>query len=107
MEIFLYLSTIGHKTGNLHEIEIWFVEYGDCFYLCAGGRDKIHWVQNIRANPSITFHVDGKHYTGTGRIPSLDEDANLLLEVGKLFDAKYRWSNGLMVELCGSLDPAN
>jgi hypothetical protein len=46
-EAFLYLTTIGHKSGQPHEIEIWYVEHGAGFYLCAEGHERAHWVQNI------------------------------------------------------------
>ncbi|PJF41044.1 MAG: hypothetical protein CUN55_12050 [Phototrophicales bacterium] len=46
-EPFLYLTTIGWKTQNPHEIEIWFVYHEGCFYLISEKREKSHWVQNL------------------------------------------------------------
>ncbi|MBD0359100.1 MAG: nitroreductase family deazaflavin-dependent oxidoreductase [Nitrososphaeraceae archaeon] len=44
---FLYLTTIGWKTGKQHRIEIWFVEYNKRYYLVSERRKHAHWVQNI------------------------------------------------------------
>lgn len=95
---YLYLTTTGHKTGNLHEIEIWYVQHGDCYYLIAEHRDKTHWVQNIRANSKITFRLgDGDTVNGSGSIAT---DAEQIKAVKVKMDDKYNWSDGLLVQLC-------
>jgi deazaflavin-dependent oxidoreductase (nitroreductase family) len=94
---YLYLTTIGHKTGHLHDIEIWYVQQGDCYYLVAEHRENAHWVQNIRANPKITVRLGDKHFNGMGAIPT-DED--LITAVKTKMDDKYNWSDGLVVQLC-------
>lgn len=96
-EQYLYLTTIGHKSGNLHEIEIWYVEHDGCYYLVSEKREQAHWVQNIRANPEITFRVGETNSNGTGAIP--DDDA-IITAVKAKMDAKYNWSDGLVVQLC-------
>lgn len=96
---FLYLTTTGHKTGNPHEIEIWFVPHQDKFYLVSENRESSHWVQNIQQNPSITFHVGGHHYTGRGRVVDADGESSLAKIIRRRMDAKYEWSDGLIVEL--------
>lgn len=94
---YLYLTTIGHKTGNPHEIEIWYVQHNDCYYLVAEHREKAHWVQNIRANPTITFRLGDHIVNGTGEIPTRDE---LIQTIREKMDDKYNWSAGLVVQLC-------
>lgn len=98
---YLYLATIGWKSGKLHEIEIWFVEYDGRYYLCSGGRYRSHWVQNIQRRPAITFQIGAKTaptQAGRGRVvPDLETD--LVAAVRTHFDAKYQWSDGLLVEL--------
>lgn len=96
---FLYLTTIGHKTGNPHEIEIWYVPYDGRYYLVAERRDQTHWVQNIRQNPAISFYVEGQMHRGTGREIDPASEPELAAVVSKLMDEKYRWSDGLIVEL--------
>src|SRR5215213_8094935 len=96
---FLYLTTTGHRSGNPHQIEIWFVAHGGRYYLVAEHRERTHWVQNIQHNPSITFRVGnretGDAYRGTGRVVNLDAEPELTAAVRALMDAKYEWSDGL------------
>ena len=94
---YLYLTTTGHKTGNLHEIEIWYVHHADCYYLVAEHRDNAHWVQNIRTNSKIMFRLGDTTFEGIGSIPS---DAELISAVKAKMDDKYNWSGGLVVQLC-------
>ncbi len=93
---YLYLTTIGHKTGRPHEIEIWYVEHRGCYYLVSEKREASHWVRNIRANPSISFRLDSTVAPGRASLPG---DAQLLAAVKAKMDKKYGWSNGLVVEL--------
>ena len=39
-EEYCYLTTKGRKTGNPHEIEIWFVLHENVIYLMSGGMDR-------------------------------------------------------------------
>lgn len=95
---YLYLTTTGWKTGQPHEIEIWFVLYQNAHYLCSEKRDKSHWVQNIQHHPTVIFRVGNQTMNGRGRVvPSTEVE--LLNTVRGLFDTKYNWSDGLMVEL--------
>jgi hypothetical protein len=98
---YLYLTTTGWKSGTPHEIEIWFVRYDGCCYLCSEKRDRSHWVQNIQHNAAVRFRVggDGALQQGTGRVVPMTEVERLNTLRG-LFEAKYAWSDGLMVELC-------
>ena len=94
---YLYMTSIGHKTDNPHEIEIWYVKHEDCYYLVSEKRENAHWVQNIRANPQITFRVGDNSFAGTATIPT---DDGLISIIKHLMDEKYNWSNGLVVQLC-------
>lgn len=95
-EQYLYLTTTGHKSGRPHEIEIWFVRHGQACYIVSEKRESAHWVQNIRASPAISFRVGEKTCVGRASIP--DDDA-LLREIQAKMEAKYGWSDGLVVEL--------
>jgi deazaflavin-dependent oxidoreductase (nitroreductase family) len=97
---FLYLTTTGRKSGLPREIEIWFVAHEDCYYLCAEHRDQTQWVQNIQHNPAVSFWVEGQTYSGTGRIVDPASEPELTTAVSALFNAKYQWSDGLLVQLC-------
>ena len=96
---YLYLTTTGWKTGNPHRIEIWFVQHLDCYYLVSEGKEAAHWVQNIQRDPAIKFTVGTTSFEGKGRLIDPAVDVALTAAVSALMDAKYAWSNGLIVEL--------
>ena len=96
---FLYLTTIGWKTGKQHRIEIWFVEHNKRYYLVSERRKHAHWVQNIMHNPKVLFTVGHDTFEGTGRIVNPDKESNSAAEVSKLMETKYGWDYGLIVEL--------
>jgi deazaflavin-dependent oxidoreductase (nitroreductase family) len=96
-EQFLYLTTIGRKTGLPREIEIWFVELNSRLYILAEHGYKAHWVRNVIANPSVTIRLAGRSWNAVGRVlePEIDE---LYLEVRERARTKYGWGDGLPVE---------
>ncbi|MGI0018961.1 MAG: nitroreductase/quinone reductase family protein [Nitrososphaera sp.] len=94
---FLYLATTGWKTGRQHRIEIWFVEYNGRYYIVSEHPERAHWVQNIAHSPQVSFSVGDRTFQGTAR--PVEPGSELAAAVSKLMDAKYRWSQGLIVEL--------
>ncbi len=96
---YLYLTSTGHKSGKAHEIEIWYVEHGGCYYLVSQKREASHWVQNIRAKPAIHFRLGDQTKPGIASIP---QDPDLIAAVKAKMEEKYNWSNGLVVEICAS-----
>ena len=97
---FLYLTTIGWKTGKQHRIEIWFVEYNKRYYLISERQRQAHWVLNIVHNPKVLFTVGHDTFEGIARIVDPDKESNsAVAEVLKLMDTKYGWDDGLIVEL--------
>jgi deazaflavin-dependent oxidoreductase (nitroreductase family) len=101
-ETFLYLTTTGRKTGKPHSIEIWYVEQGDCYVLCAEQREKSDWVKNVQANPNVQFYVAERNdnvqlQAGTAELVT---DAAGIQAIAPLFDAKYKWSEGLFMRIC-------
>lgn len=94
---FLYLTTVGWKTGRAHQIEIWFVEHSGKYYVVSEHYERSHWVRNILRNPQVEFRVGDKAFHGTAR--PVEPGSELAGAVSKLMDAKYRWSQGLIVEL--------
>ena len=96
---FLYLTTIGWKTGKQHRIEIWFVEYNKRYYLISERRKRAHWVKNLMHNPKVSFTVGHETLEGTARIVDPDKRSNSAAEVSKLMETKYGWDYGLIVEL--------
>ncbi len=96
---YLYLTTTGRKTGLSREIEIWFAPLGGRFYLIAEKRERASWVQNLLHDPRVAFRIGDQKFNGTGRVVDEAEEKELWRNVRALFDAKYGWSEGLIVEL--------
>jgi deazaflavin-dependent oxidoreductase (nitroreductase family) len=99
---FLYLTTTGRKTGRLHQIEIWFVEYERTFYIVHEHGSRADWIANILHNPAVSFSVgsrDAEAIEGTGRLIDRTTEPDLSGAVVALMEAKYNWSDGRIVEL--------
>lgn len=101
--VFLYLTTIGRKSGRPHEIEIWYVAHGGRYYLMSEYPDRADWVRNIRHNPAVRFHigraVDAPTTEGTSRAVDAFIEPELAAAVAGLMQAKYGWNDGMIVEL--------
>ena len=67
-ESFLYLTTIGRRTGRPHRIEIWFAAHEGRLYLLSGGRERAHWVRNLQANPRVTVELGDEAHVGLARV---------------------------------------
>ena len=96
---FLYLTTTGRTTGQPREIEIWFTRQRDKVYVISYLYDRAHWVRNIQKDPRVHFRVGEQRFDGQARILDSSRDLDLCGEVEQLSDAKYGWSEGLIVEL--------
>lgn len=99
---FLYLTTTGRKTGKLHQIEIWFVEFERSFYMVHEHGSRSDWIANILAHPAVTVRVgsrDADEIAGTGRVVDPDTEPELSAAVVALMEAKYNWSEGRIVEV--------
>jgi deazaflavin-dependent oxidoreductase (nitroreductase family) len=96
---FLYLTTVGWKSGKQHQIEIWFVEYNKRHYIISERRRHAHWVQNLIHNPKVSFAVNHDIFEGTSRIVDQERESELTAEVSRLMSTKYGWDEGLIVEL--------
>lgn len=95
MEQYLYLTTIGRKTGLPREIEIWFVAFDDKYYVLAEHREQAQWVQNIRANPRVHVRVGEKSL----RVLDKERDRATYERAQRLEREKYGWGAGLPVEI--------
>jgi deazaflavin-dependent oxidoreductase (nitroreductase family) len=96
---FLYLSTVGWKTGKRHRIEIWFVEHDGRYYVVSERKKQAHWVRNLIQNPAISFTVSDKPFEGKARVVPRDTETDLASRISDLMKAKYGWGDGLIVEL--------
>ncbi|MEP7290923.1 MAG: nitroreductase family deazaflavin-dependent oxidoreductase [Chloroflexota bacterium] len=99
---FLYLTTIGRKSGKPRQIEIWFVERDGSYYLISETPERSDWVRNVRHNPAVIFSVgtrDDEPVDGMGRLIDRAAEPELAAAVAALMNAKYNWSDGQIVEL--------
>jgi deazaflavin-dependent oxidoreductase (nitroreductase family) len=64
---FLYLTTIGRRTGRPHRIEIWFAVHHGRLYLMSGGRDRSDWVRNLMRNPRVAVKLANEIHSGMAR----------------------------------------
>jgi len=97
--MFLYLTTIGRRTGLPREIEIWFTERDGRFYVIAEHREQAQWVRNIRVNGQVNVRLDERQFAGRARVVDNDREPALARAVAALSEVKYGWSDGLIVEI--------
>ena len=96
---FMYLATVGRRTGRPHVIEIWYATHEGVHYVMSGGRERADWVRNIQANPTVTFRLGGARELSTvGRAPGLARVVGAGPEddrARRLLAAKYQgWREG-------------
>ena len=96
---FLYLTTIGRKTGLPREIEIWFVQLDERPYILAEHGFKAQWVQNILINPRVHVRIGDQEWDGLARVLDAEKDADVFLRARELSRKKYAWGDGLPVEV--------
>jgi deazaflavin-dependent oxidoreductase (nitroreductase family) len=106
-ETFLYHTTIGRTSGLPRGIEIWFVEHAGRYYIVSERREESGWVKNLRKEPRVRFSIGTREAPeaalassmARGRVVSSADAPDLVRAVRALMDTKYKWSDGLVVEL--------
>ena len=90
-EPFAYLTTTGRRTGEPHQIEIWFAMDPPTLYLLAGGRDAADWVKNLIADPRVSIRIGERVWNATARLiePGTDEDDLARLLVVEKYSPTY------------------
>ncbi len=90
------VTTIGRKTGKLHEIEIWFGVIDDTMYLISGNGPKADWYLNALADSHVTVRLNGETHDGVARDVT---DTDERLRVGDIMGAKYPWDGDSSIGL--------
>jgi deazaflavin-dependent oxidoreductase (nitroreductase family) len=88
------LETIGRRTGQPRRIEIWFATQPgrERIYLLSGGRDRAHWVRNIRADRRVRVRLGDRWFDGAAAEIEGGPDDGL---ARRLLAAKYQgWVTG-------------
>ena len=75
------------------------MEYNERYYIISEQLESAHWVQNIKHKPKVSFSINDNEFKGTARIIDQEKEPGLAREVSKLMNTKYKWSQGLIVEL--------
>ena len=83
-----YFSTVGRRSGRVHEVEIWFGVVADTLYLISGNGPTADWFRNALANPEVTVRIQDQRRRGTA-CELLDGPRRRM--VGELMGAKYPW----------------
>ena len=94
---FLHLTTIGRRSGQPRDIEIWFTRRGGRYYVIAETGTRAQWVRNLLADSRVRWRVADATFTGRARI--VDQARELSRAVQTLSRRKYGWGDGLVVEL--------
>ena len=96
---YLYLTTIGRRSGRPRRIEIWFTRHASAYYLVAEHGRRSQWVQNLAADPAVRARVGARSFRAHARVVDSVAERELVRAVRRLSEAKYGWGDGLVVEL--------
>jgi deazaflavin-dependent oxidoreductase (nitroreductase family) len=101
---YLYLTTVGRRSGTPREIEIWYTRWMGRFYVIAEHGERSQWVRNLRVNPRVHWRVSETTFAGLARVIEPEVEPELPATIRARSRKKYGWGDGLVVEL--SPDPA-
>lgn len=77
--------TVGRRTGNRHDIEIWFAVVDGEVSLIAGNGPTCDWWQNALAQPAVELRIGERWLHGTARAA----EGGARRRVGEAMGAKY------------------
>jgi deazaflavin-dependent oxidoreductase (nitroreductase family) len=90
------VRTTGRRTGEPHEIEIWFGVIDDTMYLISGNGPDADWYRNALVDSHVTVRLNGETHDGVARDVS---DADERRRVGDVMGAKYPWDGDASIGL--------
>ena len=90
------ITTVGRRSGNPHEIEIWFGVIDDTLYIISGNGPSADWYRNALANSQVWVRLSGEVHTGTARDVTDPEERR---RVGDLMGQKYPWEGDSSIGL--------
>jgi deazaflavin-dependent oxidoreductase (nitroreductase family) len=93
---YLYLTTVGRKSGQPREIEIWFTEHNGRYYIIAEHGSRANWVRNIKANSDVQVRVAETTFAAAARVLTDNYEIEMARQRSR---EKYGWGDGLVVEL--------
>ncbi|MCC6704225.1 MAG: nitroreductase family deazaflavin-dependent oxidoreductase [Thermomicrobiales bacterium] len=82
-----YLETIGRKSGQPRETEIWYAVTPGAIVILSGYHDNKDWFKNFQAQPRVRFRIGSDWHTGTMRV--VDRSEPIDMEARWLLVEKY------------------
>ena len=90
------VTTIGRRSGEPHEIEIWFGVIDDTMYLISGNGPTADWYRNALNDSQVSVRLAGEMHEGVAREVT---DPDERRRVGDLMGAKYPWDGDSSIGL--------
>ena len=93
-EPYVWLTTVGRRTGEPRTVELWFGLDGTTVYFLAGWGERTHWVRNALAHPhGVRVRLGATSYAGRARAPAIGSDEER--RARRMLAAKYQgWREG-------------
>jgi hypothetical protein len=85
-------------SGLPREFEIWFVTLRGKYFIMAES-PRAHWIRNIERNTHVKVRIEDRQFEAIARVLDEQNDADLFSAVRGLMRIKYRWGDGLPVEI--------
>jgi deazaflavin-dependent oxidoreductase (nitroreductase family) len=60
------LTHYGRKSGQPHEVTIWFALAGEKLYIGTANVNR-QWVRNVQKTPQVSLSIGGETFNGTAR----------------------------------------
>lgn len=74
----LQLTHYGRKSGQPHQVTIWFMVDGESIFLATANVDR-HWVKNVKQTPHVKMQVGAETFEGAARfIESAEEHRQVM-----------------------------
>jgi len=75
---YLYLTTIGRRSGRPRRIEIWFTRHEGRYYLVSEHGRRSQWVRNLLADPEVRSRVGARGFRALARVVDLRAERELV-----------------------------
>jgi deazaflavin-dependent oxidoreductase (nitroreductase family) len=87
---YCYLTTTGRRSGQEHEIEMWYAREGDTLYLLAGAGRSSDWVRNIESDHRVAVRLGDERRDAVARVLDATKDADEAERARDLVFDKYQ-----------------
>jgi deazaflavin-dependent oxidoreductase (nitroreductase family) len=76
------LTHYGRKTGQPHDVTIWFATDGQHIYLSTANVNR-HWVRNVQKTPQVKLSIADEHFEGQARYLTDTAERNRVIALVK------------------------